>query len=153
MISNIKYTFHLTENCRLVKYGCRNGAKFSILKFYSYSTFFHSYSPFIYSHSTFVCSYSAFVYYIQHLFIRIQHLFIHIQHLFIHIQHLFIHIQHLCVISISIYSSSTFMLNNYIHSKFNICILFLILSIQRFLSIQQFFIHSRFTAHLSYAWK
>ena len=47
---------------------------------------------------------------IQHLFIHVQHLFIHVQHFFIHIQHLFIHIQHLCVFSISIYSSSTFML-------------------------------------------
>ena len=43
-------------------YGCRNGAKFNILKYYSYSTFIHSYSPFVYSHSTFVHSYSAFVY-------------------------------------------------------------------------------------------
>ena len=56
-------------------YGCRNGAKFNILKLYSYSTFIHScspfihvyspfihvYSPFVYSHSTFVYSYSAFV--------------------------------------------------------------------------------------------
>ena len=28
-------------------YGCRNGAKFNILKFYSYSTFIHSYSTFV----------------------------------------------------------------------------------------------------------
>ena len=56
-------------------------------------------------------------------------------------------VQHLCSLKI------TFTFNNYIHSKCNIYILFLILSIQRFLSIQQFFIHSRFIAHLSYAWK
>ena len=43
-------------------------------------------------------------------FINIQHLFIQIHHLFIYIHHLYIHIQHLCVFSISIYSSSTFML-------------------------------------------
>ena len=61
-------------------YGCRNGAEFNILKFYSCSTFIHIHHLFIF---------------IQHLFIHIQHLFIHIQHLFIHIQHLFIHIRHL----------------------------------------------------------
>ena len=78
-------------------YGCRNGAKFNIFKFYSYSTFIHSYSPFIhlyspfvYSHSTFAYSYSAFVYSYSTSVI---------------------HIQHLCVFSISIYSSSTFMLS------------------------------------------
>ena len=29
------------------QYGCRNGAKFNVLKFYSYSTFIYSYSPII----------------------------------------------------------------------------------------------------------
>ena len=84
-------------------YGCRNGAKFNIFKFYSYSTFIHSYlpfihlySPFVYSHSTFVYSYPAFVYSYSTSVI---------------------HIQHLCVFSITIYSSSTFMLSTlHLHS-------------------------------------
>ena len=51
-------------------YGCRNGAKFNILKFFSYSTFIHSYSTFVS---------------IQHYyFFKIQHLFLYSTVLFIH---------------------------------------------------------------------
>ena len=118
--------------------------------------FIHIHHIFIYIHHLFIHIQHLFIHiqhlfiHIQHLFIRIQHLFIHIQHLFIHIQHLFIHIQdlfihiqRLCVFSISIYSSSTFMLSKlHLHWTIifilNVTYLFLILSIQTFLSIQQF---------------
>ena len=40
----------------LLSYGCRNGAKFNILKFYSYSTFIHSYSTFVFLFSINICS-------------------------------------------------------------------------------------------------
>ena len=39
----------------LVGYGCRNGAKFNILKLYSYSTFIHSYSTFVFVFSINFC--------------------------------------------------------------------------------------------------
>ena len=113
--------------------GCRNGAKFSILKSYSYSPSIH----------------------IRHLFIHIQHLFIHIQQLFIHIQHLFIHIQHLYVFSININSSSTFMfIKLHLHSTIifieNVTFIFCsqFYPFKSFLSIQQFFILSTIKVHL-----
>ena len=48
--------------------GCRNGAKFNILKFYSYSTFIHSYS-------TFVSIQHYHLFRIQHLYSAV--LFVH----------------------------------------------------------------------------
>ena len=78
-------------------YGCRNGAKFNILKFYSYSTFIHSYSTFVS---------------IQHLFVQ--------------------------------NSTPIFMFNNSICSQNYY-------PFRNYLSVQQLFIHSRFTAHLPYA--
>ena len=51
-------------------YGCRNGAKFNILKFYSYSTFIHSYSTFVS---------------IQHYYsFKIQHRYLYSSVLFVH---------------------------------------------------------------------
>ena len=51
-------------------YGCRNGAKFNILKFYSYSTFIHSYS-------TFVSIQRYYLFKIQHLYLYSTVLFVH----------------------------------------------------------------------------
>ena len=106
---------------------------------YSYSAFVYLHSTFVYSHSTFVFSYSAFVYSCS---------------TFVYSHSTFVCIQYQYLFKFNIYAHYiTFTFNNYIHSKCNIYILFLISSIQRFLSIQQLFIHSRFTVHLSYAWK
>ena len=54
----------------LQMYGCRNGAKFNILKFYSYSTFIHSYS-------TFVSIQHYYLFKLQHLFLYSTVLFVH----------------------------------------------------------------------------
>ena len=74
----------------------------------------------------------------------------------LHIQHLFIHIQHLYVFSINIYSRSTFIFRQNSTPKFifnsYICSQNYYL-FRNFLSIQHFFIHSRFTTRLSYACK
>ena len=63
-------------------YGCRNGAKFNILKFYSYSTLIHSYSTFVFLFSTNICSKFNTYIYIQQFYLftklsSIQKLFIH----------------------------------------------------------------------------
>ena len=65
-----------------LKYGCRNGAKFNILKFYSYSTFIHSYSTFVFVFSINICSKFNTYIYIQQFYLftkllSIQKLFIH----------------------------------------------------------------------------
>ena len=92
------HTLHVEDfiyMLNLDQYGCRNGAKFNISKFHSYSTLIHSYSALI---------------------------FIHFQHLYLFkIQHLYL------------YSTVVFGYEIIIHSTI--------------------FIHSRFTARLSYAWK
>ena len=46
MILNKATAFHARQY-KLSHYGCRNGAKFNILNFCSYSTFIHSYSTFV----------------------------------------------------------------------------------------------------------
>ena len=53
-----------------IAYGCRNGAKFNILKFCSYSTFIHSYS-------TFVSIQHYYLFKIQHLYLYSTVLFVH----------------------------------------------------------------------------
>ena len=50
-------------------YGCRNGAKFNILKFYSYSTFIHSYSTFVFVFSINICSKFDTYIYIQQFYL------------------------------------------------------------------------------------
>ena len=68
---------------------------------------------------------------------------------FIHIQHLFIHIQHMYLYSALIFvqnSTPIFICNRSICSQNYY-------PFRNYLSIQQLFIHSTFTAHLSYVWK
>ena len=65
-----------------MRYDCRNGAKFNILKFYSYSTFIHSYSTFVFVFSINICSKFNTYIYIQQFYLftkllSIQKLFIH----------------------------------------------------------------------------
>ena len=55
--------------CVCLAYGCRNGAKFNILKFYSYSTFIHSYSTFVFVFSINICSKFNTYIYIQQFYL------------------------------------------------------------------------------------
>ena len=66
-----------------LEYGCRNGAKFNMLKFYSYSTIIHSYSTFVFVFSINICSKFNTYIYIQQFYLftkllSIQKLFIHL---------------------------------------------------------------------------
>ena len=69
VILNKATAFHARQY-KLSHYDCRNGAKFNILKFYSYSTFIHSYS-------TFVSIQHHYLFKIQHLYLYSTVLFVH----------------------------------------------------------------------------
>ena len=63
-------TIAISKILESVVYGCRNGAKFNILKFYSYLTCIHSYL-------TFVSIQHYYLFKIQHLYLYSTVLFVH----------------------------------------------------------------------------